>query len=105
MNRLLCGSQGSSHIAQAAEAIDFCGHRSATGMQIAAERSHFIASTAMSILETVLFVVTPSKDEGRLDAIDLLKEDHDEVDLLFKNYEDLVQESAPAKDRRQLSTL
>jgi len=59
----------------------------------------------MSILETVLFVVTPSKDEGGIDAIDLLKEDHDEVDLLFKNYDDLVEESAPAKDRRQLSTL
>ena len=39
------------------------------------------------------------------DAIDLLKQDHDEVDALFKNYDDLVSESAPAKERRQLSTL
>jgi hypothetical protein len=59
----------------------------------------------MSILETVLSVVTPSKHEGGPDAIDLLKEDHDQVDVLLRNYDDLVEAKARPNERRELSTL
>jgi hemerythrin superfamily protein len=58
----------------------------------------------MSILEAVLSAVTPSKADGGVDAIDLLKEDHDQVDALLKNYDDLAEANAPAKERRALST-
>ena len=58
----------------------------------------------MSILENVLAAVK-TKDDGTVDAVDLLKQDHDEVDALLKNYDDLVKENAPAKERRQLSTV
>lgn len=58
----------------------------------------------MSILEKVISAVTPSNTDGDVDAIDLLKTDHDEVDAFFKNYQDLADEKADAAVRRQLST-
>ena len=35
----------------------------------------------MSIVDQVIAAVTPSKDEEELDAIELLKKDHDDVDV------------------------
>ena len=58
----------------------------------------------MSLLDKVVAAVTPSKPDGRLDALDLLKKDHDEVDALFKDYEAFADGDGDADDRRALST-
>jgi hypothetical protein len=58
----------------------------------------------MSLLEKVVAAVTPTKGEGEVDAIDLLKKDHDEVDALFRDYEALAEGDGDAGDRRTLST-
>ncbi len=44
----------------------------------------------MSLLDKVVEAVTPSKTDGEIDAIDLLKKDHDDVDALFKDYQMLA---------------
>ena len=58
----------------------------------------------MSIVDQVIAAVTPSKDEEELDAIELLKKDHDDVDKLFKDYDELVEGEASPEDRRLMST-
>ncbi len=58
----------------------------------------------MSILDKVLAAVTPSGSEGAVNAIDLLKQDHDDVDALFKDYQLLADGDGDAGDRRALST-
>jgi len=58
----------------------------------------------MSLLEKVIATVTPSASEGDVNAIDLLKSDHDEVDALFKEYETLAEGDGDSSARRALST-
>ncbi len=58
----------------------------------------------MSLLEKVVNAVTPSSAEESVNAIDLLKEDHDEVEGLFKDYQMLADGDGDANDRRALST-
>ena len=59
----------------------------------------------MSILDKVVAAVTPSSaTDGEVDAIDLLKKDHDDVDALFKEYEMLADGEGDAGDKRALST-
>ncbi|MDQ6685471.1 MAG: hemerythrin domain-containing protein [Pseudomonadota bacterium] len=59
----------------------------------------------MSILAKVIEAVTPSSNDGEVDAIDLLKQDHDEVDTLFDEYERLTDDDAAEHgDKRALST-
>jgi len=58
----------------------------------------------MSILDKVIAAVTPSVSEGEVNAVDLLKKDHDDVDALFKEYEMLAEGDGDASDRRALST-
>lgn len=58
-----------------------------------------------SMLDKVVAAVTPAKDDEELDAIELLKKDHDEVDRLFKDYDELVEdEKGGPEDRRLMST-
>jgi hemerythrin superfamily protein len=58
----------------------------------------------MSILAMVVAAVTPSNAEGEANAIDLLKNDHHEVEALFKDYESLAEGDGAPKDKRALST-
>jgi hemerythrin superfamily protein len=58
----------------------------------------------MSLLEKVISAVTPSSSGNEVDAVDLLKNDHDEVDALFKDYEKLAEDKGSSADRRALST-
>ncbi len=58
----------------------------------------------MSILDKVVAAVIPSKKEGEVNAIDLLKQDHDDVEALFKDYQLLADGKSDAGDRRALST-
>jgi hemerythrin superfamily protein len=58
----------------------------------------------MSILEKVIAAVIPSTTEGEVNAIDLLKKDHDDVDALFRDYEMLAEGDGDGGDRRALST-
>ena len=59
----------------------------------------------MSLLEKVISAITPSASEGEVvDAIDLLKKDHDEMEGLFKDYEMLAEGDGDSGDRRALST-
>jgi hemerythrin superfamily protein len=58
----------------------------------------------MSILDKVVAAVTPSSTEGDVNAIDLLKKDHDDVNTLFKDYETLAEGRGDPGDRRALST-
>jgi len=58
----------------------------------------------MSIIDQVIARVTPAKDEEELDAIELLKKDHDDVDRLFKDYDELVEGDSSPEDRRLMST-
>jgi hemerythrin superfamily protein len=59
----------------------------------------------MSLLEKVVAAVTPSASSDEINAIDLLKKDHDEVDALFKDYEMLAESDGEnGGDRRALST-
>ena len=59
----------------------------------------------MSLLDKVISAVTPATAEDEVNAIDLLKKDHDEVDALFKDYEMLADGGhADSADRRALST-
>jgi hypothetical protein len=61
----------------------------------------------MSVIDKVISAVTPSRDkeEEQVDAIDLLKQDHDDVDALFKEYDMLADDGKRASnaDRRDLS--
>ena len=57
----------------------------------------------MTLLEKVAAIVKPSTSSDEIDAIDLLKEDHDEVNALFKDYEMLAEGNGDAGDRRELS--
>jgi len=58
----------------------------------------------MSLLEKVISAVTPATSDGEIDAIDLLKKDHDEVDALFKDYRMLAEGDGDSGDKRALST-
>ncbi len=58
----------------------------------------------MSILDKVVAAVTPSGSEGAVNAIDLLKQDHDDVNALFKDYQLLADGDGDAGDKRALST-
>jgi hemerythrin superfamily protein len=58
----------------------------------------------MSLLDKVVAAVTPAKTDGEIDAIDLLKKDHDDVDALFKDYQTLAEGDGDAGDHRALST-
>jgi hemerythrin superfamily protein len=58
----------------------------------------------MSLLSKVVDAVTPSSTEGQISAVDLLKQDHDEVETLFKDYKMLAEGKGDAGDRRALST-
>jgi Hemerythrin HHE cation binding domain len=58
----------------------------------------------MSLLEKVVAAVTPSTSSDEVSAIDLLKQDHDDVDALFKDYELLADGASDNGDRRALST-
>ena len=58
----------------------------------------------MSILKTVNDAVTPSSKEDDVDAIELLKADHSEVDKLFKEYELFSDGKKDGAERRALST-
>jgi hypothetical protein len=58
----------------------------------------------MSLLDKVVSAVTPAKTDEEIDAIDLLKKDHDDVDALFKDYDMLAEGDGDADDRRALST-
>jgi len=57
----------------------------------------------MTLLEKVAAIVKPSTSSDEIDAIDLLKNDHDEVNALFKDYEMLAEGNGDAGDRRELS--
>jgi hemerythrin superfamily protein len=57
----------------------------------------------MSILDKVVAAVTPSTTD-QVNAIDLLKKDHDDVNALFKEYEMFADGDRNADDRRTLST-
>jgi hypothetical protein len=41
----------------------------------------------MTLLEKVAAIVKPSTSSDEIDAIDLLENDHDEVNALFKDYD------------------
>ena len=58
----------------------------------------------MSILDKVVAAVTPSTTADDVDAIELLKKDHGDVNALFKDYEMLAEGDGDAGDRRALST-
>ena len=59
----------------------------------------------MSILEKVIAAVVPSAStEGQINALDLLKKDHDDVDALLKEYDLLAKRDGHAGERRELST-
>ena len=58
----------------------------------------------MSILDKVVEAVKPSSADSEVNAIDLLKKDHDDVDALFKEYDKLAEEDGDAAGRRALST-
>jgi len=58
----------------------------------------------MSLLDKVTAAFAPPTTEGEVNAIDLLKQDHDDVDALFKEYQTLVDGDGDAADRRSLST-
>lgn len=58
----------------------------------------------MSILDKVVAAVTPFGSAGEVNAIDLLKRDHDDVNALFKDYQLLADGDGDAGDRRALST-
>ena len=58
----------------------------------------------MTLIEKVIAAVTPSSNDTEVDAIELLKKDHDEVDALFKDYEMLAEGDGDSGDRRALST-
>src|SRR4051794_40578749 len=58
----------------------------------------------MSLLEKVVAAVTPSSSDEEVNAIDLLKKDHDEVEALFNDYQLLAEGDGDAGDRRALST-
>jgi len=58
----------------------------------------------MSLLSKVVDAVTPSTNDDGIGAIDLLKQDHDDVEALFKDYQMLAEGDGDATDRRALST-
>lgn len=58
----------------------------------------------MSVVEQILARVGASSGDEQLDAIELLKKDHDEVDKLFKDYDELVEHGCSPEDRRLMST-
>ena len=58
----------------------------------------------MSIVDQIVARVTPAQDEEELDALELLRKDHEDVDRLFKDYEELVDADCSPEDRRLMST-
>jgi hypothetical protein len=67
-------------------------------------RGDSLQEIAMSIVDQVVARVAPAKKEEELDAIELLKKDHDDVDRLFKDYDELVEGECSPEDRRLMST-
>ena len=63
-----------------------------------------LVEQTMSILKTVIDAVTSPSNEDEVDAIELLKADHEEVDKLFKEYELLADGAKDDTARRDLST-
>jgi hypothetical protein len=63
-----------------------------------------IKEIAMSIVDQVVARVMPAKEEEELDALEILRKDHDDVDRLFKDYEELVDANCSPEDRRLMST-
>jgi hypothetical protein len=57
----------------------------------------------MSLLDKIVATVTPST-ESEVDAIDILKQDHDDVDALLKDYQSLAEGGKAFASRRALST-
>ena len=51
----------------------------------------------MTLLEKVAAIVKPSTSSDEIDAIDLLEEDHGEVNALFKDYEMLAEGNGDAR--------
>ena len=58
----------------------------------------------MSLLEKVVAAVTPSNSSDEVNAVELLKKDHHDVDALFKDYQMLAEGDGDSGDRRALST-
>ena len=58
----------------------------------------------MSILDKVVEAITPSTKEGEVNAIDLLQNDHDDVNAVFKDYERLAKDGGGPGERRALSS-
>ncbi len=58
----------------------------------------------MSLLDKMIAAVIPPTDDGEVDAIDLLKQDHDDVEALFKDYQLLADGDGDGGDKRALST-
>jgi len=58
----------------------------------------------MSLVEQIIARIAPDKDDDALDAIELLKRDHDDVDKLFADYDELVEKGSSPEDRRLMST-
>ena len=58
----------------------------------------------MSLLDNLVAAVTPSHKDGEVNAIDLLKQDHDDVEALFKDYQHLADADSDSGDKRALST-
>jgi hemerythrin superfamily protein len=58
----------------------------------------------MSLVEQIIARIAPDKDDDALDAIELLKRDHDDVNKLFADYDELVEKGSSPEDRRLMST-
>ena len=63
-----------------------------------------VVNEAVSTFHKVVDAVTPGTSGEKTDAIELLKQDHDEVDALFKEYERLAENGGSSSERRELST-
>jgi hypothetical protein len=84
---------------------DFVARRGmAPPFLVRSNRSTVITEILMSLFEKVVPAVVPSTSSSELDAIELLKKDHDEVDALFDDYQSLAERDATPRERRALST-
>jgi hemerythrin superfamily protein len=58
----------------------------------------------MSLVEQIIARIAPDKDYDALDDIELIKRDHQYVDKLFADYDELVEKGSSPEDRRLMST-